>query len=511
VENLKQKTSNLIYNIAHFLIVALLAGAQSYLLWQIWKLNMLPGKYFLILCGVCLVLTAIIGLLFRRKQGKWQKKAGYGRQIAALILSLLLLAGCFFGSRAVSQLRSTIGAITNTEKVNVLLEIYVRQEDSAQYLQDTAGYTFAMAQDVPEDVAEEMRKNLEHTLGETPEILLCAGTVEAVDKLLSGDADALILDNAYLLIFEGMEGYEDVESRIRVLHEYVIEKEEPRETEPTQPEKVSNEKITEHPFLVYISGSDSRREMLANGGSDVNILMVVNPVDHQILLVNTPRDYYVVNPASGNGSKDKLSHCGLGGIDNCIITMESLYDISIDYYAKINFNGFKTLIDAIGGVTVYSERDFYTPEIYIYKGENYLNGTQALAFVRERKNLPNGDNDRGKNQMRMITAMIDQLSVDNLIANYSEILESLEGLFATSMPAEDIGRLVQLQLTQMPSWDVKSFAVTGSNGTDKCWARGTYYAYVMYPHEHMVNHATDLINRVLAGEVITDDDLVVNP
>jgi anionic cell wall polymer biosynthesis LytR-Cps2A-Psr (LCP) family protein len=164
-------------------------------------------------------------------------------------------------------------------------------------------------------------------------------------------------------------------------------------------------------------------------------------------------------------------------------------------------------VDAIGGVTVYSPVTFYTRDYQFYEGENHLNGDQALAFARERKSLRGGDNDRGKNQMRLISAMIKQLSVDNLLANYAEILESLEGMFSTNMPAEDIGKLVQLQLTEMPSWEILTFAVTGDNGDDVCWAVGGR-GYVMYPHENMVAHAIDLMERFLEGEVLTEADMI---
>jgi LCP family protein required for cell wall assembly len=215
----------------------------------------------------------------------------------------------------------------------------------------------------------------------------------------------------------------------------------------------------------------------------------------------------VANPASGNGSRDKLSHCGLGGIDNCVGAMNGLYGLDIEYYARINFAGFRKLVDAIGGVTVHSEISFSSGPYYFRQGENHLNGEEALVFARERMVLAGGDNDRGKNQMRLITGMIQQLSMDNLIANYAQILESLEGMFATNFPAESIGKLVQLQLTEKPSWDILTFAVTGGNGNDMCWAVGGY-GYVMYPHEHMVAHAVQMMERFLQGEVLTEEDLV---
>lgn len=472
---------------------------------------MLPGQYFLILAAALVFATALLCLLlFQRRRGKWQRKSGHGKQIAAYILSALIIAMCLVGSYAVARVNGTISAITSTGKVNVVLEVYVRADDPAQYVQDTAGYVFAMSETTEQADSEKILSELETLLDGKMTVVSYPSAVSMIDALLADQVDAIILDSAYLTILDSMEGYADFEGKVKRLHEHVIEKEVPKEDSTAQSEAPRVEDVTTTPFLVYISGNDARRELLADGGSDVNILVAVNPVTRQILLVNTPRDYYVVNPASGNGSRDKLSHCGLKGIDNCIGAMTDLYGQPINYYARINFSGFRTLIDAIGGVTVNSDIAFTAGGYYIQKGENHLDGAQALAFARERKNLQGGDNDRGKNQMKLIAGIVNQLSAGNLLANYSGILESLEGMFSTSMPAEDIGKLVQMQLTEMPSWEILSFAVTGDNGNDTCWAVGGGYGYVMYPHEHMVEHASSLISRVLNGELLTTDDLTVN-
>jgi len=508
---LKAKKSIRICNILSFFVLALLVLAQGQLLWKIWRLNMLPTAYFLTLGGVMAVLTGLLSLLlFRRRRGKWQRQPGIGKQILGYILSAAVMLGCFAAGNVVGRVQGTLNAITAPEKVNIILEIYVRAEDDAQYIQDAAGYTFALSEDVPEKDAEQALSELEKLFGNPVESTGYASTIAALDALLSGEADAAILNSAYLAVLEDMEGYEDVMDRLKVLHELVIEKEVPVQTEPKveegQEQPVQAD-VTDAPFLVYISGNDARRAQLADGGSDVNILLLVNPQSHQILLINTPRDYYVVNPASGNGSRDKLSHCGLRGIDNCVQAVSGLYGQDIDYYARINFSGFRTLVDAIGGVTIYSDITFATRKYIIYEGENHLNGDQALYYARERKNLAGGDNDRGKNQMKLISAMIHQLSVGNLISNYAEILESLEGMFSTNFPAEDIGRLVQMQLTEKPQWEVLTFAVTGDNGNDFCWGVGGY-GYVMYPHEHMVAHASALMERFLSGEELTEADLI---
>lgn len=516
---MKRNPSNRNWNIVSGILLGLLLLIQGWFMWKVWKLNMLPNGYFMALAGGLLLITALLGLLMYRKQGgKWQKNRIYGRQVIGYILSAVVIAGCLVAGYVVGQVQETIHAITAPEKINVVLEVYVRAEDEAQYIQDTAGYSFAVSEDVPEEDIRKILDELEELLGAAVEPVRYSGSANVLDALLNGEVDAAIVNSEYLSVMEEIEGYGDIQARIRMLHELVIEKEVIPETkpvktgifgkqdDPTEEDKQEVKDVLSDPFLVYISGNDARRAMLADGGSDVNILLLVNPESHQILMINTPRDYYVINFASGNGSRDKLSHCGLKGIDNCILAMEDLYGEEIDYYARINFSGFRTLVDAIGGVTVYSDVAFKAGDYAIRQGENHLNGAQALSFARERKNLRGGDNDRGKNQMKLIGAMVKQLSVGNLVSNYTDILKSLEGMFTTDLPAEDIGRLVQMQLTEMPDWEILTFAVTGDNGNDICWAAGGY-GYVMYPHEHMVEHASQLMECFLNGEVLTEADM----
>lgn len=261
------------------------------------------------------------------------------------------------------------------------------------------------------------------------------------------------------------------------------------------------------PFAVYLSGSDSRGSTLTKSRSDVNIIAAVDPAGNQLLLVNTPRDYYVSNPA-GNGAKDKLAHCGLYGTDNSRQALSALYDVPIAYAAQINFKGFETLIDALGGVTVESDRAFTTTigGYAIRQGENTLNGAQALAFARERSSLSGGDVTRGQNQMKLITALMEQASPANLMANYREILSSLEGMFATDMPLSTMTKLVTTQLDDLNKWKVFSCSVSGTDGVDYNYSSGSK-AYVMYPDSASVTHASELMRQVLNGERLSEEDI----
>lgn len=519
----KEKRGNRLWQVLSAVLTALPVCAEALAAVRIWQLEMLPLAYFLILLGIMAVLPPVLMLMMRpRKSGKFQKysKPAF-RQILACILSLLLTVACVLGAVVVGQVEGTLSSITDTT-VNVIMNIYVLTEDPAHTVSELENYTLGIVGD-PEDTANAPALGqMEAELGAPIATKVYDSPFAMVDGLYAGQVQAILLDNAYANILEDMEGYGDFSARARLLQSHVSVKEVPTEssetaettlateTEAARETETVNKDITNTPFLLYISGNDSRLPLLADGGSDVNILAVINPVDKQVLLINTPRDYFVVNHASGNGSRDKLSLCGLNGIENCIAALNGLYGIDIQYYARINFSGFRTLIDALGGVTVHSDFGFTAGVYYIYPGENHLNGDQALSFARERKNLAGGDNDRGRNQMKLISGMISQLSADKLLANYSEILASLEGMFATSLSTQDMAKLVKMQLSDMAAWDIKTFAVTGENGSEKCWSMNGLYSYVMIPHEHMVDHAVGLMEKALSGEVITDGDLRVN-
>ena len=229
----------------------------------------------------------------------------------------------------------------------------------------------------------------------------------------------------------------------------------------------------------------------------------------QVLLINTPRDSYVPNPM-GNGQRDKLTNCGLYGVDCSMEVLGTLYDVDVDYYCQINFTGFTKLIDAVGGITVYSDQGFTAGHHYISKGKNHLNGKEALAFARERHHVKGGDRGRGKNQMKVIAALIKKLTEGTtIISKYSSILDSLTGLFRTNVTMEEISTLVKMQLSDMASWSILAFSVTGEGDSQKTYSSPGHKAYVMHLDEKQVSYASVLADRMMAGDILTDADLKV--
>ena len=252
---------------------------------------------------------------------------------------------------------------------------------------------------------------------------------------------------------------------------------------------------------MYISGIDTRGGVSAKSRSDVNILATVNVDTHQVLLVSTPRDYYVPLPIS-NGQPDKLTHAGIYGVDVSMGTLEMLYGVPIDYYFRVNFSGFEKIIDALGGITVYSEYEFTTAAGYHFNvGDNTMNGEQALSFARERYSFSSGDRQRGKNQMAVIKAVINKAMSPAILSNYTELMESISGNFETSMPYDVIADLVREQLDKGGSWNVVTYSVDGTGDSRKPYSLSTN-AYVMIPDQSTVDAAIEKINQVRSGETL---------
>ncbi len=486
-------------------VLTLLVVAEALTATILLRLKMLPDKYVIILAIALVLLAVVVGLcMFLPRKGR---KVSATRRVIACVLALVLVCGCALVSKLAADAYATIQAITRlTPTVNLRnMYILVPIEDEAELLCDTAGYNFGYIEDYNHEQTEYAFSQIESFTVEAPARTGYTSFIGVADAILNGEVDAVMLNGISVTLLLEEDGYEDLFLHVRVLK--IIPHTE--KDFVTQPGETQEQDVTNTPFAVYISGTDTRSGVAYSSRSDVNILMIVNPETKQVLLVNTPRDYYVSNSA-GKGSKDKLTHLSLYGVECSINALEELYDIEIQYYAKINYTGFEKVVDAVGGITIYSEEAFVTKigKTQIYVGENRLDGVRALNYARERKSVTGGDNGRGKNQMKVITAIMKKAtSGTTIISNYSAILDSLAGLFTTNFEMSEISNLVKMQLNDMASWDVRSYAVTGTGGYDITYSVPGMELYVMRPDEESVQHGQTLINKVFAGEILTDADL----
>lgn len=395
--------------------------------------------------------------------------------------------------------------IADNVVVTDTVSVYALAENPAESVADIKDGVFAITQNYDYEHTKTTLDKINENLGQTIHTQSFDTVFDMVDALYAGNVDAIVLNAAYVDVIKDQKGYEDFSDRTKTLYDHEVK------SAVVQENTQSTRDIKKDPFVIYISGSDTRNMKLATSRSDVNILAVVNPATKQVLLLNTPRDYYVETTVSG-GMRDKLTHCGMYGIDCSMGTLSNLYEENVDYYVQINFNGFSTLIDAIGGITIESEKSFRTSEggYYISQGTNQMNGTVALSYVRERKSFADGDNARGRHQMQAIEAIIQKVSSGTTVLNnYSAILNSMEGMFTTNMSSSDISALVRMQLSDMASWNVKSYAVTGTGSSQKTYSMPTKRSYVMIPDESQISYARILVNKVVDGRILSDEDLVM--
>lgn len=489
------------------------------------RLGMLPTVLILLIVLVFLAYDCLVGyyMFLRGKKvpRKMAKKVAYKRHLIASVLALVMLIGCFVISRVANDVRKTFESAQaaqqqeSEQKNGITRTVYVRSHDTAQTLEDAASYRFGILSGYDDENTAQAVAAVESEIGSTINTNSYLSVFEMANALMAGELDAMILNSGYISILEADERYEMFSDNTRILAEVTIEG-SGEELDGSglllnaEADIAENGKLK--PFIMYISGSDSREGTLnGNTRSDVNILAVVNPETRQVLLLNTPRDYYVPMPRA-EGTYDKLTHCGVYGISCSVQALAALYEHDIQYYAQMNFDGFTKLVDAIGGVTVESDVAFtlYKNAGKIKVGENDLNGKEALAFARTRKGLDGGDLARGNNQMKVIKAIVDKAtSGTTIISNYSAIMDSIDGMFVMNVPTSLIGEVVKRQLADVSGWNIQSFSVKGEGGYSECYSAPGEQLYVLMPNESYVNKAQKLIDMVMNGETLTDEIVAI--
>ena len=411
------------------------------------RMNLLPFN-FMVIIGIIQAIIAVVFAIMHEKKVQ---------SIIASILSGLLIAIFIVGMVYSQKTTETIAEVSVPELQTDVIAVYVMENNRAQVLEDMTDYTFGVIANVDKDNVDKTITELETTLGQTLRTKEYEDMLVMMDELKSTKLNAIIINEAYTGVISDDEDYEWVATDLRkitdVRHQVEIQAVVPIEVPVQVPDS----------FIMYISGIDTYGEISAKSRSDVNILAVVNTKTKNILLLSTPRDAFITYPQT-NGVRDKLTHAGIYGIDQSIAALDTLYDINVNYFMRVNFSGFEQIVDALGGIDVNSEYEFSVQNIRTYHvGTNHLSGIEALAFARERKSFALGDIQRGRHQMEVIRAVISKLASSALLTNYTSVLGAISGSFETNMPADQIAGLVKMQLSDMAEWTVISYTTTGAN------------------------------------------------
>lgn len=483
------------------------AVITAVLLFMLVSSRLLPGKYLGIAVAVSLVLLGITCLLARSKNGAVRSAAS----IVAIFMSGMLVFGIVYVRHIVKTLEQIAGTDTQIENIVVA----VLDTSAAQEIGDTSGYLFGVYEGADRELLDAVEAEVIEANGD-PELRKQAfdSPLEMAQELLAGNVDAVVCNKAYIDLLDDTIG--DYSSRTRIIYEKEFETSigeadtgdadtgdgsgdgsGSEQTSSRPGARLPGEKITDHAFNILISGIDVNGPISTTSRSDVNIIMTVNPQEHRILLTTTPRDYYVYIPGISGEERDKLTHAGVYGVRTSMRTLEELYDIAIPDYIRINFDSLIQLVDALGGVDVNSEVAFSSGDYYFHEGINHMNGEEALAFSRARYQFGSGDNQRGKNQMLVLTAILDKLQSPDLLKNPSEVLDVVGRSMQTSFTSNEIAEVIAWQLDSGHGWDIGRQSVTGTGDSQQTFSMKGTDLYVMWPDEDSVQAASDKIKGLL--------------
>ena len=506
----------------------------------------LPTKYMLLLALVLIVVFVPSLLLLLL----WDGKKGL---IPGILWAVLWITVCILAIITyIEPARKAVKNITGQEASETYhiegVSVIVRIDNPVKSLGDTNGYTYGIQ--TAEEYAS-MHAAYEY-IASSEKISLNLKEydyyTEVASALMSGEIQAMLADTSYVdMLAEYAEGFA---GNYRVVDELSFDAEIPkgaaehnmsitpspvagpieeptgtpdpsRPTEAVTPTPIVNdgiptpvipmtampvrssaENVTGDYFTVYISGIDCYGGITARSRSDVNIIMVVNPKTHKILLVNTPRDTYVLIPEISGASYDKLTHAGIYGVKASMKTLERVYGIILDYYVRVNFSSVERIVDYLWGVDVYSAYAFDSSEgPYSYgAGMNHLSGKSALAFARERYNVPGGDFQRGRNQMEVIKGIINKMQSPAILNSFNDIMDAVSGNFQTNLTMEQLSALCRMQLDSGASWTVESYAISCTGTYGYCYSYKGEKLYVGQIDWDTAREAAQKMRAVMSGQ-----------
>ncbi len=466
-------------------VLQLVAGIMATL--YLVKLNMFPTKYIAIFAGVYLFVTIIFFVL-----QKWPIP-GIITKFLSLIIMAITILGCVYADYTYDKIKDMLNIETKVDNVNV----YVLKDDPAQDVVDAKDYTFGILVVQDRDNTDKVLEDINKEVGKEVAVTEYDSVMGLMQALYDQEVGCIVLNSAYISFVSEDENYKDFPDKVRSIATKNIETVVEVKEEIPEDYLYSGDKV----FTIFVSGVDTRSSVNENSNSDVNILVTVNMETRQILMINTPRDFYVPLSIS-DGIPDKLTHAGIYGVDVSKDTLGMLYEVYVDDYVRINFTGFKEIIDELGGITVYSEYSFWSDDYHYEVGYNEMDGAKALAYARNRKAFNDGDRQRGRNQMAVIEAVINKMLSSDMLYNYTDVLDAISDSMITSMSYDEISELVKFQLNDMRGWDIIKYDVNGYDSMSTTYSVPNMATYVMKPNQDTIDQAKEYLRQMYNNEKV---------
>ena len=451
--------------------------------------NVLPFKYLII---IIIAISLIVFLLNKIYISSCNKGKGIIIKALYIIYNLILIIGVIYFQKSFSVYDSFQGKYKKITYYVVALK-----DKNYKSIKDIDGMELGVydgATNTKNKAINKLSKKINFTEKDYKDSL------EMTEDVINEKTSAMLIEEGYF--DSAMEANEDknYKEKLSIIYKFSF---------MIKVNDITKEaKVTTEPFAVYISGIDTYGEISSVSRSDVNILAVINPKTKEVLLVSTPRDYYVM--LGNTDSYDKLTHAGLFGIETSVKTIENLYDVNVNYYFKVNFTSVVDIIDVLDGIDVNSEYAFTSYSGYpIKRGKNHMDGKTALDFARTRKIFTAGDRVRGMNQLAVINGVIDKALSKSIIIKYSSLLSSVKNKFQTNLSTNNIKKLIKMQLSDNAAWNINTISVGGSDANKRTYSYPNQELYAMIPDENQVNKVKDYIKKLYNGEKLGDVSEIV--
>lgn len=501
----KKSIGFMIFAIILSVILVVFTGG---LIYQIFKLQILPDNILIPIILVLILLTMIFVLLINFSVH------GLVSKILCSLMVVVLSAVYGLGNYYLYSTNTTLETVTDQEnKAKNTVSVVALNSSGLEDVNSLEGSKLGVLKTIGNEATKksltDLKKNNVTYTKKTYDNML--GMLKA---LYDGEVDAIVLNEAYRSNVCDLEDYTNFNNDTKVIHKTVYYTKE-------NSSSLAVSDITSKPFNILISGNDSFGSLDENARSDVDMLVTINPVTSTILLTSIPRDSYVKEVcndyACNYGAYDKLTHTGIYGVDTTKDTIENMLDIDINYVYRVNFTSMIDIVDALGGVDVTVPEGMAVSKFYtnsnlegVHEGENCLDGKRALAYSRERKAYLDGDLQRARNQQQVLQAMFKKATSPEIIKNYTSLLKALVGAFDTNMTTQEITSFIKYQIQAKPSWKFEQFVLKGDNDLRTSAELGSEVSVVIL-YDSYINIAHDKIQAVLDGQssdtIEADDDV----
>lgn len=474
--------------------------------------------YVVIMLIYLLIFTSYISLT----NIKTQKSKSY---IISIILSILFSIIAFVGYYYLNNVYKAVNSYSKSENeyFSSLVTYNTKLNDYKDLNKNKIGIIKDTSDIEGNVLPNEIIDNLK--LSKNNEIVSYDSTIELLHALKTNKVDAAFFSSNYTDMFYSLEGYENIKEETKVLYKtskiYDIKEETKSESSLTKP------------FTMLLIGVDSSNDGVTSGyNADVLILATFNPKTLRATMTSVPRDMYL-KTACSNGKYRRINTTTWGSSSSCAVqTIEKLFSVDIDYYAKINFKGIVSLVDALGGIDVdvpysfcdqNSSRNWGNSTVFVNAGKNHLNGEQALALSRNRHkpndgskagkamanycpNLKDGtrnDYTRGKNQIKVIMGIVNAATKLKDPNEALDILKTIDKNFQTNIKSDDVmslynlgksilingsTNLINIQRSQLNGYNAYKYIYDTSSKS---------YPAVTIPYTGSINDIKELINTNL--------------